>query len=286
MNKINYGHIFKEFVESVGYELLSEYKNSYTKVILKCSKGHEYNVTPNNFKSLGRRCAKCAGKCPIQAKEQFIRLVIQEGYELLSEYRNNYTKVILKCDSGHEYKTIPKDFKFNHRCPKCVNLCPIQAKERFIGLVTQEGYELLNEYINTRTKVLVKCPENHIWNVKPNDFNGNVRCPHCVGSTGQRLLQEKLKLLINEEVIYNDRKLLDGLELDIYYPKLNIAIEYQGNYWHSLPDNMERDKRKKILCKEKGIKLIEVWDEDFLEDSDKMSDNIYNEIIGHVNNVF
>ncbi|KFZ25660.1 MAG: hypothetical protein KQ78_02153 [Candidatus Izimaplasma bacterium HR2] len=118
-NKNNYGYIFKELVESVGYALLSDYKNSQTKVKIRCNKGHEYSCsTPNNFKK-GSRCPICAGKCPIQAKENFIQTLDQEEYELLSEYKNTKTKIKIKCNYGHEYKVMPSKFKSGQRCPIC-----------------------------------------------------------------------------------------------------------------------------------------------------------------------
>lgn len=47
-----------------------------------------------------------------------------------------------------------------------------------------------------------------------------------------------------------------GCELDIYIPDLNIAIEYDGYYWHK--DKQESDNLKDSLCKENGITLIRI----------------------------
>ena len=269
---------FKELVDQEGYELLSDYKNTITKVKLKCPEGHEYSVKPIKFKS-GRRCPKCSGKCSEYAKEQFIQTLDQEGYELLSGYIDMKTKVVLLCSNGHIVTSRPDHFKRGVRCPKCTGLCPIQAKEQFIQTLDQEGYKLLSDYNGIMYNVMLLCPNGHEWEVTPNNFKTHYRrCSHCSGSTGQRLLQEKLKEHIKEDVIYNDRKVLNGLELDIYYPDLKIAIEYQGNYWHSRLEQIVRDKRKKKLCEEKGIKLIEVWDNDFLKDKNKIVNKLIKEL--------
>jgi hypothetical protein len=53
------------------------------------------------------------------------------------------------------------------------------------------------------------------------------------------------------------------LELDFFYPKLNVAVEYQGkqhyigemNYYknqRSFAESKEKDVSKHALCKEKG----------------------------------
>ena len=270
---------FLKLVEQEGYKLLSEYKKALEKVKIRCPEGHEYKVRPNDFKS-GSRCSRCVGKCPIQAKEQFLELLEKEGYELLSEYKNTGTKVKIRCNKGHIYKVTPDSYKQGSRCPKCSNKCPEQAKEQFMELLKQEGYELLGEYKNTQIKVKLSCPSGHEWNVRPSEFRHNyARCPHCIGSTGQRLLQKMLESYNLGKVIYNDREALSGLELDIYYPDLNIGIEYQGNYWHNRQEAKERDKRKKLLCKEKGIKLIEVWDDDFMKDVDIILNKILKQIL-------
>lgn len=59
----------------------------------------------------------------------------------------------------------------------------------------------------------------------------------------------------------NNRYILNGKELDIYIPDYNVAIEYNGTYWHSSlykDKNYHYDKSK--LCEEKGIRLIHIWE--------------------------
>ena len=87
--------------------------------------------------------------------------------------------------------------------------------------------------------------------------------------------EERLAAIIRSwgiEVIRNSRKFLPPTKysLDIYLPQFSTAIEYQGSYWHSLPKKIEQDKRKKELCKEHHITLFEVWDKDFIKNTDKV----------------
>ena len=87
------------------------------------------------------------------------------------------------------------------------------------------------------------------------------------GSTPQIELREFLTSLLGEDrVIYNTRKIIAPLELDLYVPSLNLAIEYCGLYWHSedqKSNNYHYTKMK--LCNEKGIRLITVFEDEWLE---------------------
>ena len=68
------------------------------------------------------------------------------------------------------------------------------------------------------------------------------------------------KYNINYET--NIRSIISPLELDIYIPDRNIAIECNGIYWHNINS---RDNNyhinKYIKCKEKGIQLISIWED-------------------------
>lgn len=47
---------------AIGYELLStEYINNHTKLLFKCPKGHEFEMTWSNFQK-GQRCSVCSGR--------------------------------------------------------------------------------------------------------------------------------------------------------------------------------------------------------------------------------
>lgn len=57
---------------------------------------------------------------------------------------------------------------------------------------------------------------------------------------------------------------MNGLELDIYIPEYNFAIEFNGSYWHS---EAHKDKsyhqRKTDLCRCAGVTLMHIWEYDW-----------------------
>lgn len=60
----------------------------------------------------------------------------------------------------------------------------------------------------------------------------------------------------------NDRTVLNGRELDLYYPELKLGIEFNGNYWHSeLKKSDARYHQSKSLdALKKGIRVIHIFE--------------------------
>lgn len=49
---------------------------------------------------------------------------------------------------------------------------------------------------------------------------------------------------------------------DFFLPGLNMIIEVQGAYWHSKPEQIEKDAFKMALYEMSGIKVVAWWDYD------------------------
>ena len=65
--------------------------------------------------------------------------------------------------------------------------------------------------------------------------------------------------------ISNSRSIIKPLELDIYIPEKKVAIEYNGMYWHSVIKNKNKNyhQNKTLLCKEKGVDLIHIFENEW-----------------------
>lgn len=73
---------------------------------------------------------------------------------------------------------------------------------------------------------------------------------------------------LNINVVKNIQNIING-ELDFYFPELNIAIEYNGCYWHSDKfkiKNYHYNKWKQ--CRDKNIQLFFIWEDDLLYKKD------------------
>lgn len=90
----------------------------------------------------------------------------------------------------------------------------------------------------------------------------------------QELSAFVVSLLGSENVVINSYSIITPHELDIYIPLQNIAIEFNGTYWHSelAPGKSSKNKmrhyNKWLKCKNKGIQLITIWEDDWKDKKD------------------
>jgi hypothetical protein len=91
-------------------------------------------------------------------------------------------------------------------------------------------------------------------------------CPQCAKSFSRKelALYEYVSTL-GFEVKQSNRKIITPKELDMYIPEKNVAIEFNGVFWHS--EEQGKDKyyhyNKWLACKDKGIQLLQFWEDDW-----------------------
>lgn len=92
-------------------------------------------------------------------------------------------------------------------------------------------------------------------------------CPNCdkqnTVSDKEREFSEFLEEIYNGEIIRNDQSVLDGRrELDFYLPNEDLAIEFNGLYWHSELNGIGRNYHlnKTNVCESQGIQLIHLFE--------------------------
>ena len=113
----------------------------------------------------------------------------------------------------------------------------------------QEGYYIISRDNHNGRK------KNH---VEPCTRLLPIQSPFSSYELQVRSWLDRLKI----EYISNDREIISPQELDIYIPSYELAIEINGCYWHSIEyksKNYHYDKW--FQCKEKGIKMITLWED-------------------------
>lgn len=79
-----------------------------------------------------------------------------------------------------------------------------------------------------------------------------------------------IRSIYSGTIIQRTRKVISPYELDIYIPEKNLAIEYNGVYWHSINAGMDKKYHlnKTLMCEEKGIRLIHIFQNEWKDHSD------------------
>ena len=115
--------------------------------------------------------------------------------------------------------------------------------------------------------------------------------------------EKELYSIISENynglIIRNNRKIIPPQELDFYLPEINLAIEFNGTYWHAdkrfyKADDMlihgsaqyiwSRDENKQIECHKRGIKLISITEYDYNTNRENIIKTLIKEIKNMDNN--
>lgn len=268
------------------------------KVWWKCQFGHEWETTVDK-RSNGRKCPYCSNK-KIDDKNSFgvkYPELAKEWHPTkngsLTPYQvaPNCGKIVWwMCHRGHEWQTRVCDHsngRFSHICISLVDTHPELVKEwhptKNTVLPSQVTYGSL-----LKVWWVGKC--GHEWKSTILGRAGKRKfgCPKCKPSKKQKLLLWIIQNIFPNEVIefdYKDNNLRFPdtgfkLELDIFMPNKNVAFEYQGEqhfkpvlYWGGIDRfkrGQEKDRLKKIVCKENNIRLLEVpytWkgDKEFIQ---------------------
>lgn len=211
-------------------------------------------------------------------------------------YVKSSQKVKIMCCKHGEFEQTPNNHLKGQGCPKCKyelhSLQTRQTKEDFVRKaikVHSNKYDYSkSEYINNRTKICIICPEHGEFTQVPHDHISGCGCPKC-RLVGQTKLYDKLKKEFPElEIMFEvGRKQIPWIgsqRIDIYIPKLNIAIEYNGRQ-HYMPVNQfggileyqkvqNRDEMKRLKCLEHGCILFEIRYNYTKDDFSKLINNI------------
>ncbi|WP_425203609.1 hypothetical protein [Priestia megaterium] len=253
------------------YLVLSQYKNTNTKVSLKhniCN--HEWDVLPNNILKNKSKCPNCArNKRANLLKSDFniVKEIIQkEGYILLSDnYINAHEKIQMICPENHDVEMNYNNFKSGQRCYICSKMrqsemlrLPLSTLEE---IIREHGFKIVsweNEYSNRDSKFTIECENGHMSTKSVASFIAHKGCPHCskISKPEQRILDflgsNNVDFIFQHRI--DDCKNTYPLPFDFAVfnnDKLEFLIEYDGQ---------QHFKPIEIFGGEKGFKRIKTND--------------------------
>lgn len=261
----------------------AEYKDNKTPCIIVCPKHGEFKQSPTHHWA-GRGCKTCGsikqGLAQRMSSAEFISRAAKLhnnafDYSKIDLSEGTATKITIVCKVHGEFHQIASEHLAGKGCRKCstlknsenLRLTQEEAISKFKA-VHGDFYSYTKVIYGMKTdKVVITCPDHGDFEQQPDNHWNGQDCPQCARSSVSKAevrLQEYVSTLANNLVL-SDRTVLEGKEIDILIGEL--GIEYNGLYWHGdlAGKSNNYHKEKTELAKVKGIKLIHIFEDEWLE---------------------
>ena len=275
----------------------STYVNGITKLKIVCPIHGVFEQTPSKHLS-GQGCPKC-GHNSFMTTETLIeeaRKIHDGKYDYSkTEYIDYNTKVCIICPEHGEFWQYPyQHIDRKNGCPKCGNIATAsklsKTSEDFIKdaiKVHGDKYTFKDTiYKNSTTRIKVNCRKHGMFEILPSNLLQGYGCPKCRCTYSKE--ENEVANFIGELNVESEKiKLENGQELDIYIPDKKIAFEFDGLYWHC---ELKKDKyyhsKKTYYCKEQGIRLIHIFEDEWLYKRDIVKSNIRYLLHKNINRIY
>lgn len=228
--------------------------------------GHSEKIRTRNFVRQHRVCSKCKSIKPPQR---------------FKKSRPKYINAVCsKCNNQITIQTLSylyniKRHNGDYICNICASSKGIRLSEKlkspeFAHVLWSEKNEFSTDEITASSgrRVILECEKGHEWSPFAYAIGG---CPRCAQSSlvskqEQSLVDFVCSLVGKSSVRTSVRNVIYPKELDIYVPSRGVAIKFNGTYWHSEENGKHKDYHfdKWLACKDRGITLISVWEDDWL----------------------
>ena len=226
--------------------------------------------------------------CPLCGKSQIIKT-----------YRRFFARKNLLCHSCN-MKELMKTDKFKNiysqvghqRSEKNKKQRSSEEHISYIkNMLVKKGFIFKDVCLSNNTEPVYtyqcsKCGNIDKWQeYTDGQYSGQPFCKKCfvaLRSKPEDEIVSYIKSFYFGNIILNTREIIKPKELDIWLPELNLAIEYNGLYWHS-GDNTGLNEKTE-LCEAKGIKLIHIFENEWK--NLKLRDSIKNIIKAFVTGIF
>ena len=182
--------------------------------------------------------------------------------EINKQHRNN---------NPEKFDAIAKNIQSAHRANR--SKCDFSLLKDYVS--SDDFNRLCNGEITTSDIINIKCPLcgnisphvlHNVFRIRTSSLRYNIpMCTKCknlyASSKYEQEIADYISIFYDGELVRNSREIISPLELDLYYPEKKIAIEYNGDYWHS--SEFKDDKYhyiKFIECRKNDILLISIFE--------------------------
>lgn len=292
---------FDEFVKRAKKIHNNKYKyikpnifNKSSKITIICPNHGEFKQSiSNHLKSYG--CKKCGIESYSYSTDEFIKKAIdihdnKYNYDK-TKYINSYTKITITCKKHGDFDQNPSQHLCGYGCKQCAHDNNRLSIDDFI-LRSSEihknkySYELV-DFNNYYDNIKIICPIHGIYEQSVSNHLYGHGCNLCVApiSSGHQEIIDFINKT-NVDIDINNRTIIKPNELDIFIPDKMVAIEYNGDYWHSHnhPENQKQiyyHYNKFKTCLDKNIRLIQINEYYWInEGTRKIIESRINNILG------
>jgi hypothetical protein len=151
------------------------------------------------------------------------------------EYIKAREKVCIICPEHGEFWQSPDAHIHSHSCPKCSKLYNYNTQEwieKAIEIHSNKYVYSKSEYINTKTKVCIICPEHGEFYQKPNNHLQGQGCIKCSIKNNSKKQRKKNEDFINESnIIHSYRYDYSKVEYINNHTKVCIICPEHGEFY-------------------------------------------------------
>jgi len=243
-----------------------------------CFNGHSYEKSIRHRTTMNIGCPYCSGNRVSEDNNLLYKFpeIAKEWHPTKNNSLspdeivfNSSKKAWWLCPNGHSYqsspgqRTVAKPYVYG--CPYCSGrrfskdnslseVYPKIAKEWHPALNGNHTPDMFTK--GSQKKAWWLCNKGHYYQSSIGSRTGRkTGCPYCSNQSSEpeiRILSE-FRWIFDKVV---NRNKIDGIEVDVFLPKYNIAIEYDGNYWHKNKEGADLAKNEFLSSKE--IHLVRV----------------------------
>lgn len=146
-----------------------------------------------------------------------------------------------------------------HKIFNC-SVCGVEFEDREIADRVVCSHECKD--IFAKREVVFECAVcGHQEWMQKSDAERKITCSReCrtvwIGKANTSIERTIEQVLYEEGFNYCSQYPIDRLTADFYLPDYYLVIECDGDYWHSLPETKERDKRRDAFIRSQGMKIL------------------------------
>jgi len=263
------------------YSRATEIDESGRCVIICPNHGAFWQFRGNHLE--GRGCQLCSNEARTTTVAEFIeraRAVHGDAtfdYSRVEQFKSTQGRVLIICPDHGEFLQAARDHMRGVGCSQCSQL---RSKVTFAEFVARartahgDRYEYLEDSWGAeRGFVTVICPDHGAYRQNWYNHSIGMGCGRCRSFVSKPEIEifELISEAASEEVLQSDRKVICPKELDIWIPELRLSIEFNGTAYHDKAawadsrsgDSWSREREKSAICAAQGIRLLQVWEDDY-----------------------